>query len=156
MKIIPVNNGDYSAKVSDEDFDKLSKFKWYGAGSKKKYACRQFQKNRMKHYVYMHREVMDAPEDMVVDHINGDPLDNRRENLRICTHAENSFNTKKPSHNTSGYKGVHFYKNRNKYTARIAFRGKDYNLGYFETAKEAHAAYCAASKVYHGEYSRTN
>lgn len=154
MKKIPVNNGRFEALVDEEDFEKLIQYKWYVAGSRQQYACRQFQKKRIKHYVYMHREIVQAPEGMIVDHINGNTLDNRKDNLRVCTISENAHNSKKPVNNTSGYKGVHYYKSRNKYTAKIMVNRKEYNLGYFNTAEEASAAYRAAAKIYHGEFAR--
>lgn len=154
MKRIPVNNGKHYAIVDDDDYEYLSEYKWYAAGSRKDYACRQFQKNRVKHYVYMHREIMQAPKDKVVDHINGDTLDNRKSNLRICTVTENSRNSRKSKSNTTGYKGVHYYKARNNYSARIRVDGKDIHLGYFKTPEEAHVAYSTAANIYFGEFAR--
>jgi len=75
-----------------------------------------------------------------VDHINHDGLDNRFENLRIVSHKENLKNQKLNRANTTGYQGVHFQKNRNKYTAYIKINKKKINLGYFLTAEEAYKA----------------
>jgi hypothetical protein len=79
----------------------------------------------------MHRVVVNAPKGTVVDHINGDSLDNRKENLRICTNAENVRNSPKHSNNTSGYKGVIWAKREQKWCAQIIVDGKLINLGYY-------------------------
>ena len=92
--------------------------------------------------------------DSPIDHINGNKEDNRIENLRLCTVAENRRNGKKHENNTTGFKGVNFEKRSGKYRARIMKNFKSYNLGYYDTAEEAYSAYCAASKEYHGEFSR--
>lgn len=152
MKHIPVGKDGLFAVVDEADYEELAKYKWDLTGHR--YAARQWQKDRIKNYSYMHREIMNPPAGMIVDHINGDPLDNRRSNLRICTLADNAHNSKTPKNNTSGFKGVYFYKARGKYTARIMAARKSYNLGYFNTALEASAAYQAAAKIYHGEFAR--
>jgi hypothetical protein len=103
----------------------------------------------------LHRIIMDNPDDKQVDHINNNKLDNRKENLRVCTHQENSFNKKKNSNNTSGYKGVCWHKQKDKWAAQIQVNGKVKFLGCFATAKVAHDAYCLASAQYHGEFSNT-
>lgn len=86
-----------------------------------------------------------------VDHINGNGLDNRRENLRVATPSQNQHNSRKPKNNTSGYKGV--YKRGNKWCAAIAINYKTIFLGYHDTAELAHEAYCKAAIKYHGEFA---
>ncbi len=88
-----------------------------------------------------------------LDHINGDPLDNRIENLREATSAENQWNQGVRKTNRSGFKGVHWHKDRRKWAAKIRKDGKTKHLGLFTCPKEAHAAYCKAAKEMHGEYS---
>jgi lambda repressor-like predicted transcriptional regulator len=89
-----------------------------------------------------------------VDHINGNRLDNRRENLRICTQHENNRNIWKPDQNRSGYKGVSFDARRSQWRARIKDQnGKEKWLGYFDTPEVAYGAYCAAAKECHGEFA---
>ena len=95
---------------------------------------------------YLHRVIMNCPEGKVIDHKNHNPLDNRRENLRICSYRENSLNRGRPKNNTTGYKGVHRYKDR--YRAIVS--GKSY--GIFDTPKEAYDKYCEVAKELHGEY----
>lgn len=86
----------------------------------------------------------------LVDHINGNGLDNRRSNLRLANRQTNTLNTGKRSHNTSGYKGVDF--NQNKWRARIRLNNKEITIGRFDTPEQAHAAYCAKAKELHGEF----
>jgi hypothetical protein len=104
---------------------------------------------------YLHRLIMDAPDDMCVDHINGDKLDNRKENLRICTNQQNQMNKAKYKNNKSGFKGVSFDKPTNKYKAQIMIDGKKKHLGRFDDKLDAYKAYCDACIKYHGEYHHT-
>jgi hypothetical protein len=104
---------------------------------------------------YLHRLIMNAPDDMVVDHINGDKLDNRKENLRICTNQQNQMNRGKTKNNKTGFKGVCFNKRDNKYQANIKVDGKKKHLGLFEKSEDAYKAYCDACVRYHGEFSNT-
>lgn len=127
--------------VDDSDYEYLNKFKWcisqHGHNSKlQKYAHRK--PNKQCPHEYMHRAIMDANPGQIVDHINGDCLDNRRCNLRIVTHSENMMNAKIPKDNTSGVKGIYWDKRSRKWHARINKNKKTIHLGYFndlETAK---------------------
>ena len=109
-------------------------------------------------YRSLHRVITGCEEGLVVDHKNGNGLDNRRDNLRICTQAENLRNRKINENNTSGFKGVFFdpgTRNSKPWRSRIAVGGQRINLGRFGSPEEAHAAYCRASAERHGEFSRT-
>jgi len=105
---------------------------------------------------YLHRIIMCAPEGMEVDHKNLNKLDNRRQNLRICSHSGNMMNRVKQNNNTSGYKGVCADKRRKKkpYKARITANKKTFCLGGFKKPDEAGAAYAKAAKRYHGKFAR--
>lgn len=143
----------YEAIVDDAIFDEISKFKWhYNNG----YAARTIREGGVASGVKMHRVIMglgaDDPRD--VDHINGNTLDNRRENLRVCTHAENMRNQRPYQKSKSGLKGVYRYKGRT-WTAQIQVAGKKKNLGYFDTPEQAHAAYINAAKSLHGAFANT-
>ncbi len=101
----------------------------------------------------MHRQIMGAKKGDVVDHINHDTLDNRRDNLRICTTAQNAYN-QKPTGVTSKHKGVCRGTNPNKpWQVRIRANGKRLFLGAFASEEEAAEAYREASLRLHGEYS---
>lgn len=89
-----------------------------------------------------------------IDHINGNPLDNRRSNLRLATRTENARNVKKPKTNTTGYKGVYFRKNSGRYIAIITVNKKQVFLGSYDDPKEAYQAYCDAAKKYFGDFAR--
>jgi len=104
----------------------------------------------------MHREMMNAPAGMLVDHRNGDNLDNRRSNLRLATPTENSCNRRKKTGGSSRYKGVTFNRRSGKWFARIRIHGKCIFLGTFESEVEAARAYDAAAKKYHGEFACLN
>lgn len=99
---------------------------------------------------------MDSPNDMVVDHINGNTHDNRKENLRACTRQENSMNQGMRSDNTSGYKGVlwYHYNGVDKWQASIQVNKKKISLGYYEKLEEAIEARKNAEERYFGEYVR--
>jgi hypothetical protein len=95
--------------VSDEDYDRLSQFTWHVMKTKfnKLYARRWSDSSKNKKAISMHREVLNAPEHSEVDHINHDTLDNRRDNLRLCTRQQNTQNRKSK---VTEYKGVSFNK----------------------------------------------
>lgn len=90
-----------------------------------------------------------------VDHIDGDGLNNRRENLRPATSSQNNRNAKRRSDNTSGFKGVTWRRRERKWAAQIRVDGKNMYLGHFDSPEAAHAAYCKASAELHGEFGRT-
>lgn len=96
----------------------------------------------------------------IIDHINGDGLDNRKQNLRICTKSENACNRGIDRDNTSGYKGVCYISNKTKrvkrWIAQIAINKKHICIGYFHTKEEAAIAYNEAATKYHGEFAKLN
>lgn len=151
MKTIELTKGK-SATVDDIDYDTLSKYSWYTniCG----YAVRNSYADGKHSTIIMHRVVMDATKGLEVDHINGDKLDNRRDNLRICTRSENQCNVGKRTHNTSGFKGVNWYPKYQKFRAYIGVNSKWKHLGYYTTAEEASAVYQSAAKLLHGTFAR--
>lgn len=121
------------------------------------YACRNTHVGRqVVSFDALHRVLMGSPAGAMVDHVSGDTLDNRRSNLRICSHTQNMQNRKIHSDNKSGRKGIYLDSSgaTNKWRAQIRVDGKKICIGRFLTAEEAEAAYAAASVKYHGEYSR--
>lgn len=161
MKEISLTRGLVTL-VDDEDYVWLSQFKWQAGhgGYAKRTALHpsgQLLSNgrRKRADLKMHREIMGLTfgDRREVDHIDGNTLNNTRANLRVCTHAENGKNLRKPITNTSGYKGVSYYKRSGKWMAYIMIEKKLKNLGYFDTPQLAHAAYCEAAKRIHGEFA---
>lgn len=143
------------AKVDDEDFVELNRYPWYctaqGYASTGKYP----------NNILMHRLIMNCPEGMVVDHINGDTTDNRKENLRIVKHRHNLLNTGKMKSNsrgiTSKYKGVSLDKRSGKYQVRCSdLEGKQHSGGAYTTEKEAALAYNALAIKWQGSLAKLN
>lgn len=104
---------------------------------------------------YLHRIITDCPGNMVVDHANGNKLDNRRENLRVCNISQNTTNQKK-SRGSSKYKGVNWDKDRSKWYASISINNKRFNLGRFKNEKDAAIVYDSAAKEKWGEFANLN
>jgi hypothetical protein len=102
----------------------------------------------------LHRLLMGAGNGEVVDHINGDRLDNRRCNLRLCSHAENMRNRRVHKNNSCGMKGVYYDPRRNVYRAQVRAHGRKFDLGAYALAQDAHAAYVLAASALHGEFFR--
>jgi hypothetical protein len=146
MKEIAVSQGKL-VQVSDEDYEELSKYRWCLTGGK--------YVNRRKDgkVVYMHREILHPPDNMKIDHLDHNPLNNQRSNLRICTQLENTQNCRIHRNNSTGYKGVRFNKRNKNYTAQITVNHKLMWLGAFDTAEQAHQAYVTASEAYFGIFS---
>ncbi len=138
-KEIPLTQGKF-ALVDDEDYEELNKYKWYAYKSKDTYYARRTEYPSGK-TILMHRVVTNAPKDLVVDHKNGDGLDNRKLNVRICTLSENARNSKRSSNNKSGYKCVYWHKQHRKWVAHLRIDGKMKHLGLFKTAHEAAKAH---------------
>lgn len=151
MKTITTKKGE-QILVDDDVYLWASQFDWRVTNERKyKYAVTG---GRHK----MHRIVMGTMRDskLFVDHINGNGLDNRRENLRVCTVSENFMNQCLRTNNSSGYKGVHKLKAGGKYQSFCAVGGKRIYLGVFDTAEQAAIEYNRAAKRMHGEFARLN
>jgi beta-glucosidase/6-phospho-beta-glucosidase/beta-galactosidase len=153
MKLIKLTKDKYSI-IDDEDYETISKNKWSAyKGHNTYYACRTIKKDKKKTSVQMHRTILKLTDpSLVVDHVNGNGLDNRKENLRICTDSQNLMNRSKPKNNTSGYKGVSYSKSKKKYTAQIGINWKVYNLGFYDTAEEASKVYQERAKKEFGKF----
>lgn len=157
-KKLIVNNkkcGDFEVLLDSDDFERISKFKWYINKQRgNKFRVVAFKKNKQ---IKLHRYILNITDSSVqVDHINGNPLDNRKCNLRSCSNQQNSMNRK--IKNPLGYKGV-FKEKKNlqkPYRAGITFNRKNISLGYFKTLEEAALAYNEAAKNYFKEFARLN
>ena len=149
----------HEVSVDDQDVHFLSDFHWnVRASGRTSYVQKAlFSDGQYVGYRSLHRLIMGCPDDMVVDHINGDGLDNRRANLRICTAAQNTRNRKVNRNSASGFKGVELStapRTNNPWRARITVDGRRISLGSYPTPEEAYAAYCRAAKKMHGEFAR--
>ena len=150
MKKIQLTQNKY-ALVDYEDYEKINKYNWQVSKNKRSYYATR--KNKNKSRIIMHRILINCPENLQVDHINGNGLDNRKENLRICTTSQNAKNKRLNKNNTSGFKGVIWCKHHKKWLARICVDRKLKFLGYFIKINDAKEAYIKASKQYHKEFS---
>ena len=146
----------YEAIIDAADIHLVGGVSWRANKSRNAvYAAHHKRRDGKRSFITMHRVIVSAPENMSVDHINGDGLDNRRANLRLATNAENMWNMRRPARNTSGYKGVSWNKRISKWKAQIQVKGKIMHLGSFDDPQKAHAAYCDAAARHFGEYART-
>lgn len=134
---LPLSNG-MVVLLSGEDLSRAHEVgKWFAVlKSGNHYVCRSFGRDRR---VYLHRWILDAPNWTQVDHINGNTLDNRRENLRAVTFAQNQRNRSRAQINSrTGVRGVHPF--RDKYEASVRHHGQNIYLGLFSSIEEARDA----------------
>lgn len=149
-KTIPLTQGK-AVLVDEVDFERVSAHKWWPDG--KGYARGRVDGVQL----LMHRFILSAQKSEQVDHVNGDGLDNRRSNLRICSARENSRNRKLLSRaNRTGYKGVSWDRKLEKYEAQIKLNNRSIHLGYYADPTDAARAYDVAARQLFGEFARTN
>jgi hypothetical protein len=142
--------------VDDEDYERISAFRWRASGAAlKPYAITGFGtvSKSSKPPIYMHRMILECPAGMVIDHINNNGLDNRRSNLRFCTHRQNIARSNTANRvGSSGFIGVFPSVGSSTFYARIGKKG----LGSFRNPEDAARAYDAASIEEFGEFARLN
>lgn len=138
--------GDETARalISLEDIEHVKKYKWC-LGGNGYVSCKK---------VLLHREVMGVNTKIIIDHINGNTLDNRRENLRLCNASQNAINAKLSVANTSGTKGVGYDSHKKKWTATIQINGKNKLLGRYENKDDAINKRLVAETEHYKEYVR--
>lgn len=153
MKKISLTRGQFTL-VDDEDFEFLNSFKWYFKvhHHSQGYAARTIASRGERRLVSMHRLLMKARDGDIVDHVNGDKLDNRKLNLRICNISQNNANCH--TKNKGGYKGVGCI--GKKFRASISINGKFLHLGMFDTKELAAKAYNVAAIKQFGEFAKLN
>lgn len=155
MKKIPLTQGQF-ALVDDEDYEYLMQWKWCAQRQGFHYvsAVTHTRKNGRQLQIKMHRVVLNLSDPKIIcDHINCNPLDNRKSNLRICTYLENTRNRSMVTKSKSGAKGVSWSSTAKRYVARIKIPEKRLFLGYFNTVEEASAAYSKAAKEHFNEFA---
>ena len=149
MKSINLTKG-FVAHIDDDDEWVLSGRKWVASFSGRRwYVVRGKGKTRE----YLHRLIANAGKGVVVDHIDGDTMNNTRSNLRLCSQQENTWNSKSRK-SCSGFKGV--AKHQGKWTARLTINGKNLYLGLFETKEDAAISYNNAAIKHFGSFARLN
>lgn len=151
IRYIALTQGKF-AIVDAADYEWLSQYKWHLVAPGKLYAGRKEGGKT----IYMHREIMQPPPGMMVDHIDGNGLHNRRANMRNCTNQQNMRNIHKRRSGASIYKGVYYDKRRHTWYARICHNGKNIHLGTFPTEIEAAHAYDRAARRLFGEFAHLN
>lgn len=157
---IPLSQG-YWTWVDEIDAD-LTQWSWYAHFSHERvYARRSIRLNGKTYHIWMHKVIYCRAQNLlippeVIDHIDNNPLNNRRDNLRQATPTQNKWNsgTLQRFKEKGILKGAHYHKRDRCWTSSICVNGKFIHLGTFETMEQAHEAYCEAAKRYFGEFSR--
>lgn len=153
---IPLTRGLF-AIVDPEDYRRLSRFRWHAhIGTSTFYAVRH-RPGSCRKLIWMHRAILNVPAHLLVDHINGNGLDNRKSNLRPATKSQNCRNKRLGRTNTSSkYRGVHWHSRAGKWQASIRVNRKSIHLGYFHDELKAARAYDEASRKYHKNFGKPN
>ena len=148
------NKGKYVALVDDEDFEYLNQFKWSANKiGNTFYAVRRIGIDCNRNMRYIHGTIMNGKG---IDHIDGNGLNNQRNNLRFCNQSQNGGNSRKRGNCTSTYRGVSFYKKTKKWQANITINGKLIHLGYFVSEFAAAKAYNAKAIEFFCEFANLN
>ena len=151
VTVIPLTQGQISM-IDTEDWSIVRHYSWCAdkTTSGKFYAKTTVKRSSIR----LHSLIMNCPKGFEVDHINGNTLDNRKANLRVCSHSENCKNQPVRKNNSSGFTGVTFNKEKQKWTAQITINKKVTNLGRFNNKEDAILAYKTASELHFGEFRR--
>ncbi len=150
---IPLTQGCH-AIVDNENISLLNTHRWYTSSRASKGETRYAKRKEKGKTVLMHREIMNAPAGMQIDHINGNGLDNRKANLRLCNYSQNQQNQRKKTRSTSRYKGVS--KDKKKWAARICINGKKIWIGRYHDEIRAAKAYDQKAIELFGEFANIN
>ena len=157
MRKILLSNKKDVVMVDDNEFERLSRHKWNMKKSLyMNYAQTHVKKGGKTMSLFIHRLIMNAESGQEIDHINGDGLDNRKENLRFCTKSQNQMNKRRQKNAGSKYRGVSWDKQYNKWRALIGWKGKIISLGRFDDIDDAAKAYNAKALGLAGEFATLN
>lgn len=155
MKELTLTKG-YKTIVCDCHYDKVKDYKWSASvGKHQVRAVRGTTKGGKSKIYLLHRQLINAPRIMFVDHIDGNPLNNQCNNLRLCTQQQNMMNVRLRHDSTSGHKGVHWYKQTNRWHAQISFKGKKIHLGFYKDKQDAINIYEQKARELFGEFYRS-
>jgi hypothetical protein len=152
MKEIPLTRSKV-ARIDDEDFERVNRHKWYAESRGESWYARASFKGKL---VYMHRFLLGADPGQMVDHKDGDGLNNTRSNIRLCTSAQNNRHARKRRNSASPFKGVCWSKSHQRWVARIRAEGIFHHLGYFLDERDAAIAYNHAAVEHFREFARIN
>lgn len=161
-KLIPLGARDklgmVYAKVDADDYKELHRLAWHltsGGYAQHSERLKREDDFAVVRMTSMHRSILGLASENEVDHINGDRLDNRKANLRVCTRTQNQWNSKGRG-GRSGFKGVHWFEPAKCWQVRISANRKRYLIGYFHDSETAAKAYNTAAREYHGEFAYLN
>lgn len=159
MKLIKVGQSIF-AMVDDEDFPLLNSYSWFCENHGR--TIRAYRRKRVRDAsnlpkkIFMHRSILNAQRGQLVDHVDGHALNNQRENLRFCTHSQNSVNAPSRKGSKSKYLGVSWDKPNQKWRAQIQRDRKNRHIGLYESEVEAALAYNVAASFAFREFARLN
>lgn len=158
---IPLTQGKFTL-IDNKDYPLVSQYKWHVRTGSRPRSCSRILQYAASHLpisnkiILLHRLILNPRKGEECDHINGDGLDNRRQNLRLVTHSENMMSQRNRLDTSSMYKGVCKCKDCNRWRAYIHINKKTIHLGSFKSEEEAGKAYDEAAKKYFGKYAKTN
>ena len=152
MKEIYLSNNNGIALVDDEDYEMLIQYKWHNANGR---AQTHIYINNKRTTKKIHNLLLKSPKGFEIDHIDGNPLNNQKNNLRIVTHQQNMMN-RKIQNSSSKFKGVSWEKDSKKWRAYIRCENKQYYIGLFKTELDAAMAYNKRAIKLHNKYARLN
>lgn len=153
MATIQLTKG-FVTVVDDEDYEDLARSNWHYNG--RGYAARGIWVAGKVQIVLMHRQLLNFPSGQEVDHIDGNPLNNHRDNLRVVTRLQNQWNSRRHTNGSSSYKGVSWNPRYNKWEVQFRVAGARIFVGRFDAELDAARAYDLAIVRYRGEYARLN
>lgn len=140
--------------IDDEDYERIKEINWKPITTHQGILYFYANLPITKKFISLHRFIMNAEKEDVIDHKDNNHLNFHKSNLRKCTNSQNAMNKKKKKDGKNQFKGIHKKVNQVKYEAYIYINYKKIILGYFSNPEEAHQAYCKAAKKYHGEFAR--
>jgi hypothetical protein len=144
--------------LDQKDYTRLCGYKWYVYGVRGKFYAGRYKRVSKTNFkiLPLHREIMNAPKKRIVDHENRGSLDNRSDNLRFATHAQNTYNRRKKANTSSRFIGVAFEKRTRRWTAYVMRNGKTRWVGRFDREIDAAKARDKAARKYHGRFASLN